>query len=140
MNVLSRKDFGTHLAVVGWLQIVNSLLGIVAGSFAAMLILGVGMVTEDAVALRIMTVTAAAIGGLLFVLGVPGLVAGIGLLRRASWSRVMALVLSVFELVAFPIGTLLAVYTVFVLSQQAAIDAFGACCSIEDGRVQAASA
>jgi hypothetical protein len=140
MDVLSRKDFGTHLAVAGWLQIVNSLLGIVAGIFAAMLILGVGVVTEDPVALRILTVTAAAIGGLLFVLGVPGLVAGIGLLRRTSWSRVMALVLSVFELVAFPIGTLLAAYTIFVLSQQAAIDAFGACCSIEDGRVQAAGA
>ena len=80
-----------------------------------------------------MTVTAAVIGGLMFVLAVPGVVAGIGLLRRASWSRVMALVLSAFELVAFPIGTLLAAYTVFVLSQQAAVDAFGACCSIEDG-------
>ena len=138
MDVLSRKDFGTHLAVVGWLQIVNSLLGIVAGLFAATLILGVGVVTEDAVALRIMSVTAASIGGLLFILGVPGLVAGIGLLRRTSWSRVMALVLSVFELVVFPIGTLLAIYTVFVLSQQPAIEAFGACCSIEDGRVPAA--
>jgi hypothetical protein len=140
MDVLSRKDFGTHLAVVGWLQIVNSLLGIVAGAFAATLILGVGVVTDDAVALRIMAVTAASIGGLLFVLGVPGLVAGIGLLRRAPWSRTMALVLSAFQLVLFPTGTLLAAYTVFVLSHQAAIDAFGACCSIEDGRVAAAGA
>jgi len=140
MDVLSKKDFGTHLAVVGWLQIVNSLLGIFAGIIAATLILGVGVVIEDAVALRMMTVTAAAIGGLLFVLGIPGLVAGIGLLRRASWSRVMALVLSAFELVLFPIGTILAAYTVFVLSQQAAVDAFGACCSIEDGHASVASA
>jgi len=139
MDVLSKRDFGTHLAVVGWLQIVNSLLGIVAGAFAATLILGVGVVTEDAVALRLMAVTAASIGGLLFVLGVPGLVAGIGLLRRAPWSRTMALVLSAFELVLFPIGTVLAAYTVFVLSHQAAIDAFGACCSIEDGRVATAA-
>jgi hypothetical protein len=87
-----------------------------------------------------MAVTAAILGGLMLVLSVPGIVAGIGLLRRASWSRVMALVLSAFELVLFPIGTVLATYTVFVLSQQAAINAFGACCSIEDGRVQPASA
>jgi hypothetical protein len=136
MDVLSRKDFGTHLAVAGWLQIVNSLLGIVAGISTATLLLGLGLVTENAVALRFMTVTAAALGGLLFVLGVPGLVAGFGLLRRASWSRVMALVLSAFELVLFPIGTVLAAYTVFILSQDAAIKAFGACCSIEDGRRQ----
>jgi len=140
LDTLSKKDFATHLAVVGWLQIVNSLLGIVVGAFAATLILGVGAVTEDAVALRIMTITAAAIGGLLFVLGVPGLVAGIGLLRRAPWSRVMALVLSAFELIAFPFGTVLAAYTVFVLSQQAAVEAFGTCCSIEDSRLHAASA
>ena len=40
MDVLSKKDFGTHVAVVGWLQIVNGLLGIVIGAFAATLILG----------------------------------------------------------------------------------------------------
>ncbi|MCX6069580.1 MAG: hypothetical protein NTU91_01795 [Chloroflexi bacterium] len=140
MDVLSKKDFETHVSVVGWLQIVNGLLGIIVGALVVTLILGVGTVTEDAVALRIMAVTAAILGGLMLVLSVPGIVAGIGLLRRASWPRVMALVLSAFELVLFPIGTVLATYTVFVLSQQAAINAFGACCSIEDGRVQPASA
>jgi len=138
MDMLSKKDFETHICVAGWLQIVNGLLGIVAGAFVAALILGVGIITEDAVALRIMALSASTLGGLLFVLSVPGLVAGIGLLRRASWSRIMALVLAAFELVLFPIGTVLGAYTVFVLSQQAAVDAFGACCSIEDGRVQTA--
>lgn len=140
MDVLSKKDFDTHLAVVGWLQIVNGLIGIVAGAFMAVLILGTGVAIDDAFVTHLMTITAAALGGLMFVLSVPGVVAGIGLLRRASWSRIMALVLSAFELVLFPIGTILAAYTVFVLSQQAAIDGFGACCSIEDGRMQAASA
>jgi len=140
MDVLSKKDFETHVAVVGWLQIVNGLLGIIAGAFMAILILGTGMVTEDALVIRFMNITAAALGGLMFVLSVPGVVAGIALLRRAPWARVMALVLSAFELVLFPIGTVLAAYTIFVLSQQEAVNAFGGCCSIEDGRVQAATA
>jgi hypothetical protein len=151
MDVLSKKDFEIHLAVVGWLQIVNGLIGIVAGAFMATLILGAGAFTaslmqdggaanEGALLLRFMATTAAALGGLMFVLSVPGVVAGIGLLRRASWSRVMALVLSAFELVLFPIGTVLAAYTVFVLSQRVAVNAFGACCTIEEGRAQAASA
>jgi hypothetical protein len=151
MDVLSKKDFETHVAVVGWLQIVNGLIGIIAGAFVATLILGAGAfsaslmqdsgaATEGALLMRFMATTAAALGGLMFILSVPGVVAGIGLLRRASWSRVMTLVLSAFELVLFPIGTILAAYSIFVLSQQAAIGAFGACCSIEDGRVQAASA
>jgi hypothetical protein len=140
MDILSKKDFRTHLDVVAWLQIVNSLLGIIAGAFAATLIVGVGAITEEPIAFRLLGITAAAIGGLMFILGVPGLVAGLGLLRRAPWSRTMALVLSAFELVLFPFGTALALYTVFVRSQQAAIDAFGACGSIEDGRVAAAGA
>jgi len=151
MDVLSKKDFDTHLAVVGWLQIANGLIGIVAGAFVATLVLGAGGFTaslmrdsgaarEGAFLMQFMAITAAALGGLMLVLSVPGVVAGIGLLKRTSWSRVMALVLSAFELVLFPIGTVLAAYTVFVLSQQTAVDAFGACCTIEDGRVQAVSA
>jgi hypothetical protein len=151
MDILSKKDFETHVAVVAWLQIVNGLIGIIAGAFVATLILGAGAfaassmhdggaVREGASLMQFMATTAAALGGLMLVLSMPGVVAGIGLLRRASWSRVMALVLSAFELVLFPIGTVLAAYTIFVLSQQAAIDGFGACCSIEDGRVQAARA
>ncbi len=140
MNMLSKKDFGTHVAVVGWLQIANGLLGLLLGALAATLIVGLATITDIARVFQTMTLTAAVIGGLMVILSIPGIVAGIGLLRRASWSRVMALVLSAFELVLFPFGTLLAAYTVFVLSQQAAVDAFGACCSIEDGRVQATAA
>ena len=151
MDVLSKKDFQTHVAVAGWLQIVNGLIGIVAGATMATLILGAGAFSaslmneggaarEGTLLMEFMAITAAALGGLMLVLSVPGVVAGIGLLKRASWSRVMALVLSAFELVLFPIGTILAAYTIFVLSQEAAINAFGACCSIEDGRVQVASA
>jgi hypothetical protein len=134
MNLLGKKDFPTHLAVVAGLQIVSGLVGLILVALAA-LILGVGGVK----ALRTMTIAAAVFGSLVTILSIPKLVTGIGLLRRASWSRVMALVVSALELFVIPIGTLLAGYTVFVLSQQAAIDAFGACCSIEDGRVRAAS-
>lgn len=149
--MLGKKDFDAHLAVVAWPEIVHGQIGIVVGVITATLILGAGAFsaslmqgggsgTEGALLMRFMTVTAAALGGLMLVLSVPGVVAGIGLLRRASWSRVMALALCIFELVLFPIGTVLAAYTIFVLSQQAAVDAFRTRGPIEDGRVQAATA
>jgi hypothetical protein len=140
MDTLSKNELGTHVTVVGWLQIVNGLLGIMWGVFLAALILGVGIAVEEAIVLRILLVTASALGGLLFVLSVPGIIAGIGVLRRASWARLMALVLAVFELVLFPIGTLLGGYTIFVLSQRAAPEVFGACCSLEKNQLQAAGA
>ncbi len=140
MNTLTKRDMEVHVAITGWLQIVNSLLSIVAGAFVVALLLGVGVAIEDEVALRIMVATGLAIGCLLLILSLPGLVAGIGLLRRASWARVMAQVLAVFELVLFPIGTLLGIYTIFILSQRAAADVFGTCCELEQNLLKAASA
>ncbi|HSB89214.1 MAG TPA: hypothetical protein VLD63_04205 [Anaerolineales bacterium] len=130
----------THVAVVAWLQILNGLLGIVAGAFVAALLVGIGAIVEDAIAFRIMALTATSLGGLLLVLSLPGVVTGIGLLRRASWARILALVLAVFELMLFPTGTLLGAYTIFVLSQRAVPEVFGACCAAEEARVQAAGA
>ncbi len=140
MDMISRKDFATHLAIAAWMRIAYSGLLLLSGAFIGALLLGLGAATQDSVAFEILGITGAAVGGLMLILSLPGLAAGIGLLRRLPWSRVLALVLSAFDLIIFPLGTILGAYTVFVLSQQAAIDAFGACCSIEDARVQAASA
>jgi hypothetical protein len=104
------------------------------------MLLGIGAATDEAMVFRIMAVTAAAFGGLMFVLSAPGIVAGIGLLRHASWARIMALVLAVLELALFPIGTLLGAYTIFVLVQRAAPEIFGACCELEQVQLKAAPA
>jgi len=137
MDMLSKKDFETHVTVSAWLRIAYSGLLMLGGLFVGTILAGIGAATHDAIAYEILGTVAAVVGGLMLILSVPGLVAGIGLLSRASWSRVMALVLSAFDLIVFPIGTIVGTYTIFVLSQQAAIEAFGACCSIEDSRLTA---
>ncbi len=45
---------------------------------------------------------------------IPSLIAGIGLLNKASWAMVLALVLGCFKLFSFPIGTAIGVYTIWV--------------------------
>lgn len=140
MNTLSKKDIGTHISVLAWLRIAYSALGMLGGAFVGTMLVGIGAATQDPVAYQILGTTGAVVGGLMVILAVPGLVAGIGLLGRATWSRIMALVLAAFDLVVFPIGTLLGAYTFFVLSQNAAAEAFGPCCALEASRLQAASA
>jgi hypothetical protein len=44
-----------------------------------------------------------------------GLIGGIGLLNREPWARTVALVAGFLELVNFPIGTALGIYTIWVL-------------------------
>ena len=48
----------------------------------------------------------------------PGLIAGIGLLNFRSWARILAIVISVLDLIHVPFGTALGVYGLWVpLSQ-----------------------
>lgn len=55
-------------------------------------------------------------GTLLLAGGVLGIIAGWGLLDRQSWARTLTIVLACFALLLFvPIGTLLGIYTLWVL-------------------------
>ena len=54
----------------------------------------------------------------------PGLLAGYGLLKRASWGRVLAIVVGVLGLFNFPVGTVIGIYSLWVLLQNAATDYF----------------
>jgi hypothetical protein len=61
----------------------------------------------------------AAIGGfvciLCFVVGLPGLVGGIGLLQFRSWARITMIVISALDLIHIPFGTALGIYGFWVL-------------------------
>ena len=55
------------------------------------------------------------IGVMLMGTGVLGILAGWGLLERQSWARTLAIVLGFFALFHFPFGTVLGIYTLWVL-------------------------
>ena len=48
-------------------------------------------------------------------LAIPGLIAGYGLLKFRPWARMLTIVLAVFELIRFPFGTILGIYSLWVL-------------------------
>ena len=55
----------------------------------------------------------------------PGIIAGIGLLARAGWGRILTLIIAAFSLLNFPLGTALGAYTFWVLLQSSADKYFG---------------
>ncbi|HTC95079.1 MAG TPA: hypothetical protein VK699_16665 [Terriglobales bacterium] len=55
------------------------------------------------------------VGIYLFFKSALGLAAGIGLLQRHSWARILAIVLGVIALLNIPFGTALGVYTLWTL-------------------------
>jgi hypothetical protein len=51
----------------------------------------------------------------LFIKAAVEIAAGVGLRQRSDWARVLAIVLSFFEMVHMPLGTALGIYTLWTL-------------------------
>ena len=55
------------------------------------------------------------IGWVILIRGIVGIAAGVGLLQRAPWARIFALVMAFLSILSFPFGTALGIYTIWVL-------------------------
>jgi hypothetical protein len=126
MNQLNVDQVRQHATILGWLHIAINALTLVLGCFLFALLLGIGLITNDQVAFSVLGVTGTAVGTLLVLLALPGIVAGYGLLRRRDWGRILALVVGFLGLFNFPLGTAIGIYTFWVLLQESATDCFAA--------------
>lgn len=118
----------THVTVLGWLQVVLGILDLLMALAVFGLIAGAGLLAGLAgdVSVPIITGAVGTVVGFLVVLtGVPNLLAGFGLLAHKNWARILALILAVFNLLKFPWGTALAVYTFWVLLNEETKPLFG---------------
>jgi hypothetical protein len=51
-------------------------------------------------------------------IGIPSLIAGIGLLNRKAWARVPAIIVAILAVTSFPIGTAAGLYAFWVLTHK----------------------
>ena len=116
-----------HVTVVGIIRIGLGVLG-VAGAFVLVAILIAAGVAStyytDEVVFPYLAAAAAGIGGGLLLSSLPGVIGGIGLLRHKNWARYLVLVLAVFDLLAFPLGTALGIYSIWVLTSRRTVPLF----------------
>jgi hypothetical protein len=114
----------THVKVLGILFVALGILGLIGVLVIALVFGGtagiVSMAAQDdpeaaAIAVPILGTVGMAIGGLILVLSLPDILAGIGLLERRPWARILAIVLSVLGLLNFPFGTAVGAYGLWVL-------------------------
>ena len=120
MNSLTREQLEQHVPIVAWLNIVGSILVLLIAVFLLILLPGVGVLSGDRQAAGILAIVGVSVGVFMAVLALPGLLAGIGLLKRKNWGRVLGIVVGFLNLLNFPIGTIIGVYTLWVLFQESA--------------------
>ncbi|MCA1613615.1 MAG: hypothetical protein LC800_05545 [Acidobacteria bacterium] len=109
-----------HITILGWLYIIFGALGIMMG---LLILLGAGIAGAAAGAEGEAGAGLLA-GGIGFVIAavvalisLPNILAGWGLLKGKSWSRILAIVLGAISLLSIPIGTILGVYTIWALTK-----------------------
>jgi len=59
-----------------------------------------------------------AIGILIFVFAIIGIIGAVGVIKRKEWGRIVMLVTSFFNLIHIPLGTILGVYSIWVTSER----------------------
>ena len=111
----------THVKVLGVLHVAMGALGLIGALLLVLVFGGVaGIVAADgdpdaAVAFSIIGLTGTALVVFVVALSLPGVIIGIGLVQRRAWARICGLVLSIFDLIWIPFGTILGVYGLWVL-------------------------
>ncbi|MCP4212876.1 MAG: hypothetical protein GY764_15565 [Halieaceae bacterium] len=124
MNQLNERDLHQHVIIVAWLHIITDALFLLMGCFIFFLLAGIGVAVDESDATPILIVVGLCSGSFMVVLALPGIIAGIALLKRKAWGRILAIAVGVFSLINIPLGTLIGGYTLFVLLQESATPYF----------------
>ncbi len=104
-----------HYAILGWLLIVEHAILLIVAAFVFVLLMGIGAISGDREAMAVLSIVATSVAALLVLLSVPGIVAGVGVLKNQPWGRVLAMAVGILGLVNVPVGTLVGVYALGVL-------------------------
>ena len=113
-----------HINVIAALQIGFSILGLLIGGVIFTILFFIGDFVDEAEAQVVLNIIAKIILAVIVILSIPGIIAGIGLLKRKEWARILTLILSVLDLVNFPIGTAVGVYSIWALVQPEVVEQF----------------
>ena len=125
---IKARDWDLHINVLGWLVIAHAALTAIIG----LVVIFVGQIAREFLlenprlldnadpdippeAFTLIGPMTFLIGVIFLLISMPSVAAGVGLLRYRSWGRVLTLVLSVIRLLEFPIGTVTAIYSFWVL-------------------------
>ncbi len=111
-----------HVKILGILHIVFGALCILGGLICLAVMGGIAGIVgasdqsqDAAVAVPILAAIGAFVAILCFVVGLPGLIGGVGLLQYRSWARITIIVISALDLIHIPFGTALGIYGFWVL-------------------------
>jgi hypothetical protein len=126
-----------HIQLVGILNIVYRSIALLGGLFLLFLaaafwhlfgyLVQIGAIHPYEIPrelLNIVPLILICVAFLVMLVSTVGIIAGAAVLKRKEWGRILLLVVSFFNLIRIPLGTILAVYSIWVLLNGEAIKEF----------------
>jgi hypothetical protein len=114
-----------HVTIVGALQIGFSSLWLILSVVLYFIFnFARGQVGDDPTAVKVLSFMAISLPLFLGLISVLGLIAGIALLNYKGWARIITIIVSALGCLNIPIGTLVGVYTIWVLMQDDTVKLF----------------
>ena len=113
-----------HINLVGTLHIVFSSLGLLAAFLFSVFFKLIGNFADDMEADFILNIVGNALAVFFVIISVPGIIGGIGLLKRKQWARILIIIVSALDVLNFPFGTALGIYSIWALVQPEVVKEF----------------
>ena len=114
-----------HIDIIAILWIVLGVLSFVGGMITFGILFGISFIPDMGIEAPIILRTVGIIIGIIAaVLSIPKIIAGIGLMRRQEWGRILTLIISFLAILNFPLGTALAIYSFVILIKEESIQLF----------------
>ncbi len=116
-----------HVTAVGSIQIAFSVLGLI-GAFVVFFALNFarGFVDNDEIATMVLRFIGTILPLIIGLASALGLVGAIALLSYQPWARILVIVVAALGCLNIPIGTLVGVYSIWVLMQDETVKLFKA--------------
>ena len=114
-----------HVKAVGVLWIIYGAIGLLFTFFLFATLFGISFIPDMGYEAPVILRTVAIGLGLFFaILTLPELIAGFGIYNYREWGRILGLVVAFLNLISFPFGTALSIYTLVILFNPETIQLF----------------
>ncbi|MCP3101434.1 hypothetical protein LZ198_21400 [Myxococcus sp. K15C18031901] len=122
---MDRGNLDNHRRILGICLILTNALSLLAAlAVGGFFFIWGSMFPETTSAgdLALFWLIAAGISGCVLLMGLPGVLAGIGLLRRRKWARLLSLIVGAVGLANVPLGTIVGIYAIWFYAQPGSLE------------------
>jgi hypothetical protein len=113
-----------NINIVAALQIGLSIFNLLIALIIFCVLKLVGGFFDNAQGSMALSLISNIIVAVFLLISIPGILAGLGLYKRKEWARIVTIILSIFELFSFPVGTAIAIFSIWAMIQPETIALF----------------